>query len=79
METIEDRHGRGSTITSQLPVALWHDVIGEPTRGDAILDRTTPTGSSSTALMRKLRTTEGIEPPRSPRRPLQPMASRPRE
>ena len=26
-------------ITSQLPVASWHDVIGEPTLGDAILDR----------------------------------------
>jgi DNA replication protein DnaC len=40
MEIIEDRHGRGSTlITSQLPVASWHDVIGEPTLGDAILDR----------------------------------------
>jgi DNA replication protein DnaC len=40
MEIIEDRHGRGSTlITSQLPVASWHEVIGEPTLGDAILDR----------------------------------------
>lgn len=40
MEIVEDRHGRGSTlITSQLPVTTWHDVIGEPTLGDAILDR----------------------------------------
>ena len=40
MEIVEDRHGRGSTlITSQLPVTSWHDVIGEPTLGDAILDR----------------------------------------
>ena len=40
MEIVEDRHGRGSIlITSQLPVASWHDVIGEPTLGDAILDR----------------------------------------
>jgi DNA replication protein DnaC len=40
MEIVEDRHGRGSTlITSQLPVATWHEVIGEPTLGDAILDR----------------------------------------
>jgi DNA replication protein DnaC len=32
MEIIEDRHGRGSIlITSQLPVATWHEVIGEPT------------------------------------------------
>ena len=26
-------------ITSQLPLATWHEVIGEPTLGDAILDR----------------------------------------
>ena len=26
-------------ITSQLPLAQWHDVIGEPTFADAILDR----------------------------------------
>jgi DNA replication protein DnaC len=40
MEIIEDRHGRGSIlITSQLPVASWHEVIGEPTLADAILDR----------------------------------------
>ena len=40
MEIVEDRYGRGSTlITSQLPVDKWHDVIGEPTFADAILDR----------------------------------------
>lgn len=26
-------------ITSQLPIKAWHDVIGEPTFADAILDR----------------------------------------
>lgn len=40
MEIVEDRYGKGSTlITSQLPVDAWHDVIGEPTFADAILDR----------------------------------------
>jgi DNA replication protein DnaC len=40
MEIVEDRYGRGSTlITSQLPTDMWHDVIGEPTFADAILDR----------------------------------------
>ena len=40
MEIIEDRHGNGSTlITSQLPVDKWHDIVGEPTFADAILDR----------------------------------------
>ena len=40
MEIIEDRYGSGSTlITSQLPTDAWHEVIGEPTFADAILDR----------------------------------------
>ena len=40
MEIIEDRHGNRSTIiTSQVPVTEWHDVIGEQTIADAILDR----------------------------------------
>jgi len=40
LEIIEDRHGTPATlITSQLPVSSWHEVIGEPTFADAILDR----------------------------------------
>ena len=40
MEIIEDRHGKCSIIiTSQVPVSKWHDVIGEKTVADAILDR----------------------------------------
>jgi hypothetical protein len=41
LEIIEDRYGRGATlITSQIPVDhRWHDLIGEPTLADAILDR----------------------------------------
>ncbi|MCH8238657.1 MAG: ATP-binding protein [Proteobacteria bacterium] len=40
MEIVEDRYDAGSTlITSQLPLDTWHDVIGEPTFADAILDR----------------------------------------
>ena len=40
LEILDDRHGRASTIvTSQVPVEHWHDVIGDPTLGDAILDR----------------------------------------
>ncbi|WP_431130154.1 IS21-like element helper ATPase IstB [Flagellimonas flava] len=40
MEIIEDRHGQRSTIiASQLPVPKWHDIIGEKTLADAILDR----------------------------------------
>ena len=40
MEIVEDRHKRASMIiTSQLPVNCWHEVIGEKTIADAILDR----------------------------------------
>jgi DNA replication protein DnaC len=40
MGIVEDRYEVGSTlITSQLPIDTWHDVIGEPTFADAILDR----------------------------------------
>lgn len=40
LDILEDRHGRASTlIASQLPVAKWHELIGEPTVADAICDR----------------------------------------
>ena len=40
MEIVEDRYQNAAIlITSQLPVDKWHDVIGEPTFADAILDR----------------------------------------
>lgn len=40
MEIIEDRHGKSSTIiTSQVPISKWHEIIGEQTIADAILDR----------------------------------------
>jgi DNA replication protein DnaC len=40
LEILDDRHGQAATlITSQFPVAQWHDVIGDATVADAILDR----------------------------------------
>ncbi|MEO5603713.1 MAG: ATP-binding protein [Cyclobacteriaceae bacterium] len=40
MEIIEDRHGKKTTLfTPQVPVNRWHEVIGEQTIADAILDR----------------------------------------
>ena len=40
LEILEERYGRRSTmITSQLPIDRWHDIIGDPTYADAILDR----------------------------------------
>ena len=40
LEICEERYRRRSTlITAQVPVAKWHDLIGEATIADAILDR----------------------------------------
>ena len=40
LEILEERYGRRSTvITSQLPIDRWHEIIGDPTYADAILDR----------------------------------------
>lgn len=40
LEILEDRHGLRSTlVTSQVPVEHWHDIIGDHTIADAILDR----------------------------------------
>ena len=40
LEVIEDRAGLRSTIiTSQLPIAHWHEAMGEPTIADAVADR----------------------------------------
>lgn len=42
LEVIEDRSQRRSTVvTSQLPLAHWHEVLGDPTLADAVLDRLT--------------------------------------
>jgi len=40
LEIVDDRYDKGSLlITSQVPVSRWHDVIGDLTVGDAIVDR----------------------------------------
>jgi DNA replication protein DnaC len=40
LEICEDRYQRRSMIlTGQLPVAKWHEQIGDPTLADSILDR----------------------------------------
>ncbi|MDH5191969.1 MAG: IS21-like element helper ATPase IstB [Gammaproteobacteria bacterium] len=40
LEILEDRHGsRATIITSQLPLDQWHDIIGDATLADAIMDR----------------------------------------
>lgn len=40
LEILDDRHGMRSTlVTSQLPIDHWHEMIGDATLADAILDR----------------------------------------
>ena len=40
LEICDDRYATRSTIlTSQIPLAHWHDQIGDPTVADSILDR----------------------------------------
>ena len=53
-DLLDDRYARRDTLlASQLPIDYWHDVLGDPTFADGILDRgfsTTPIGSPSRAL-----------------------------
>jgi len=40
LEIVEDHYNAGSLIiTSQVPIDRWHDIVGNPTLADAILDR----------------------------------------
>jgi DNA replication protein DnaC len=66
MEIVEDRYGGGSTlITSQLPRDTWHEVVGDPTFADAILDRIVHNAyrlELDGPSMRKLQAREQAEP-----------------
>lgn len=75
LEILDDRHDKRSTIvTSQIPVKLWHESIGNETLADAILDRLIHNshriemkGESMRKTRSKLRdtenTTQAKEPP----------------
>jgi DNA replication protein DnaC len=40
LELVEDRYGRSSlVVTTQMPIEHWHEIVGDPTIADAILDR----------------------------------------
>lgn len=40
LEILKDRYGQRSTlVTSQVLISRWHELIGDPTYADAILDR----------------------------------------
>lgn len=56
LEIIEDRHAKASTIiASQVPVLKWHELLGEQTIADAILDRIIHTSQRVELLGESLR------------------------
>jgi DNA replication protein DnaC len=61
LEILDERYQTRSTIiTSQLPVAHWHDSLGDPTLADAIRDRLVHHAHQlnlAGASLRKLKTT----------------------
>ena len=74
LEVIEDRVELRSTIvTSQLPVAMWHEALGEPTIADGILDRLLENVHRIELHGESLRRTPaGAEPPAKPLRTKRP-------
>lgn len=66
LELLEDRYGRRATlVTSQIPFDHWHDVVGDATFADAILDRLVHNAHRITlkgASMRRARTRSARTP-----------------
>jgi DNA replication protein DnaC len=59
LEIVDDRYEKGSLlVTSQVPVNRWHELVGDPTMGDAILDR---------VVHRAPHRAERVEPAQTPR------------
>jgi DNA replication protein DnaC len=60
LEIIEDRLGRAATIiATQIPVAKWFDVIGDPTIADAVCDRIVPQAIRITLSGKSMRAIKG--------------------
>jgi DNA replication protein DnaC len=61
LEIVEDRLGRNATvIASQVPVAQWFDVIGDPTIADAICDRLVHQAIRINLTGRSMRAIQGL-------------------
>jgi len=66
LELLDDRHEKRSTIvTSQLPVKLWHETIGNGTLADAILDRLVHNAHRFEMKGKSMRKTKSKKPNRS--------------
>jgi DNA replication protein DnaC len=67
LELIDERHGRTATlVTSQYPPEKWHDIVGDPTVADAILDRLIHGAYRIDLVGESMRGPESPIPPRKP-------------
>jgi DNA replication protein DnaC len=63
LEIVEDRYDAGSlVITSQVPVDRWHEIVGNPTLADAILDRVIHNAYRSELAGESMRKRRMLEP-----------------
>jgi DNA replication protein DnaC len=62
LEVIEERQNRRSTImTSQMKIKHWHEVIGDPTIADAIMDRLVSSSHRIEMNGKSMRTRKDVE------------------
>ncbi|MFZ4617387.1 MAG: IS21-like element helper ATPase IstB [Rectinemataceae bacterium] len=60
LEIIEDRLARNATvIATQIPIAKWFDIIGDPTIADAVCDRIVPQATRITLSGKSMRAIKG--------------------
>jgi DNA replication protein DnaC len=63
LEIVDDRYEKGSLlVTSQVPVSRWHELVGDPTIGDAILDRVVHRAHRIELKGASLRKRQGVNP-----------------
>jgi DNA replication protein DnaC len=66
LEILDDRYDRKSTIViSQVPVEDWHQLLGEPTLADAILDRLVHNAHPVHLTGESMRKSRAANPPKS--------------
>ena len=63
LEVIEERQNRRSTImTSQMKIKHWHEVIGDSTIADAIMDRLVSSSHRIEMNGKSMRTRKNVNP-----------------
>lgn len=67
LEMIDDRMGKGSVIlTSQFPVGQWHELVGDATVADALMDRLVHQAYRIELKGESMRKGKGVSPPTDP-------------